>query len=249
MTKAVSAVRTQARRAKGTGTSYVYQRLREQILSLDHAPGANLDEAQLVESFGLSRTPVREALIRLASDGLVVLLPNRGAQVAPIDLADYPRYVEAFDLVQRAVTRFAAIRGSGKALARIRQARDVFEAAVGPGDPLTLTQKNRDFHLAIAEAAGNPYLARQYGHLLDQGMRLLRVPFAFDPNGGSDGGRDEGRARHVEKIVSEHRAIVEAIADGDFERADTLAHAHTELFKSRFLQYLDQNLAADMKLD
>ena len=249
MTKAVSP----GRRAKGTGTSYVYQRLREQILSLDHAPGANLDEAQLVESFGLSRTPVREALIRLASDGLVVLLPNRGAQVAPIDLTDYPRYVEALDLVQRAVTRFAAIRGSGKALARIRKARDVFETAVGRGDPLTLTRKNRDFHLAIAEAAGNPYLARQYGHLLDQGMRLLRIPFAFDPNGGpnggSDGGGGEGRARHVEKIVHEHRAIVEAIAAGDFERADTLAHAHTELFKSRFLQYLGQNLAADMKLD
>ncbi len=68
----------QSRRAKGTGTTYVYQRLREGILSLDYVPGANLDEAQLVESFGLSRTPVREALIRLAADGLVVLLPNRG---------------------------------------------------------------------------------------------------------------------------------------------------------------------------
>ncbi len=86
---------------------YVYQRLREGILSLDYVPGANLDEAQLVESFGLSRTPVREALIRLAADGLVVLLPDRGAQLAPVDLADFPRYVEAFDLVQRAVMRDA----------------------------------------------------------------------------------------------------------------------------------------------
>ncbi len=64
-----------------------------------------------MESFGLSRTPVREALIRLAADGLVVLLPDRGAQVAPVDLADFPRYVEAFDLVQRAVTRDAGPSG------------------------------------------------------------------------------------------------------------------------------------------
>ncbi len=95
--------RPRCRRGKGTGTTYVYQRLREGILSLDYVLGANLDEARLVESFGLSRTPVREALIRLAADGLVVLLPNRGAQVAPVDLADFPRYVEVFDLVQRAV--------------------------------------------------------------------------------------------------------------------------------------------------
>ncbi len=101
----------QGRRAKGTGTTYVYQRLREGILSLDYVPGANLDEARLVESFGLSRTPVREALIRLAADGLVVLLPDRGAQVEPVDLADFPRYVEAFDLVQRAVTRDAGPSG------------------------------------------------------------------------------------------------------------------------------------------
>jgi len=66
-----------------------------------------------VESFGLSRTPVREALIRLAADGLVVLLLDRGAQVAPVDLADFPRYVEAFDLVHRAVTRDAGHRASG----------------------------------------------------------------------------------------------------------------------------------------
>lgn len=238
---------SRGRRAKGTGTSYVYQRLREQILKLEQAPGANLDEAQLVESFGLSRTPVREALIRLAADGLVVLLPNRGAQVAPIDLTDYPRYVEAFDLAQRAVTRLAAIRRTRKDLTRIRRARDLFEGLLGRGDPLTFTQKNRDFHLAIAEAADNSYLARHYGHLLDQGMRLLRVPFAYDPNGAPNGG-GEGLEGHVEKIVAEHRAIVEAIAEGDPERADALAHAHTELFKSRFIQYLDQNMAADMKL-
>ena len=236
---------SQRRRAKGTGTTYVYQRLREGILSLDYAPGANLDEAQLVESFGLSRTPVREALIRLAADGLVVLLPNRGAQVAPVDLTDFPRYVEAFDLVQRAVTRFAAMRAVAKDLARIRKARDSFESAVGRGDSLKLTERNRDFHLAIGEAAGNPYLARHYGQLLDQGMRLLRVPFAYEPNGE----QGDGRERHLEKIVGEHRAITAAIADGDFEQADALAHAHTELFRGRLVQYLSQNLSAGMVLD
>ena len=68
-------------RAKGTSTAWIYERLRRDILSLSIDPGEDLDEAGLVERFGMSRTPVREALIRLASDGLVELLPNRGAKV------------------------------------------------------------------------------------------------------------------------------------------------------------------------
>ena len=79
------------RRAKGTNTAWLYEKLRKAILSLSVQPGENLEEKELVERFGISRTPVREALIRLASDGLVVLLPNRGARVAAVDFSDFPR--------------------------------------------------------------------------------------------------------------------------------------------------------------
>ena len=79
----------QGRRAKGTNTAWLYERLRRAILSLSVPPGENLEEKELVLRFGISRTPVREALIRLAADGLVVLLPNRGARVAAIDLGDF----------------------------------------------------------------------------------------------------------------------------------------------------------------
>ena len=96
------------RRAKGTNTAWLYDELRRAILSLALQPGDNLEEKELVERYGMSRTPVREALIRLASDGLVTLLPNRGARVAAVDLRDFPRYMEAYDLVQRAVTRSPA---------------------------------------------------------------------------------------------------------------------------------------------
>jgi DNA-binding GntR family transcriptional regulator len=65
-------------RPKGTGTQHVYAQIREDIIALRLPPGADLDEASLERRFGLSRTPVREALIRLASDGLITMLPNRG---------------------------------------------------------------------------------------------------------------------------------------------------------------------------
>ncbi len=231
-----STYRMPSKHAKGAGAAYVYERLREEILSLALKPGETLDEALLVQRFRLSRTPVREAVIRLAGEGLVTMLPNRGAQVAALDLTDFPRYVEAFDLLQRAVTRLAALRRSDDQLAALETARDAFEAKVGTSRAIVLTELNREFHIAVAEAANNSYLAGPYVRLLDEGMRLLRVPFAYDPEG-----EENGRQRHLKKIIQEHRAIVEAIRAQDGTRAEELGQAHTELFRKRFLQFLQQN--------
>lgn len=222
--------------ARGTGAAYAYETLRREILSLELEPGQDLDEAGLVARLGLSRTPVREALIRLAADELVVLLPNRGAKVAPLDLADTPRYIEALDLSQRAVNRFAAQRRTADDMARIEAARDAFEDSVPGGDAMELTEHNRDFHAAVAAAAHNRYLAGHYVRLIDQGMRLLRIPFAYDPAG-------DGADAHIAKIVADHRSIAEAIAARDADRADALGHGHAALFQSRLMMYLQQNLA------
>ena len=221
-------------RAKGTGTAWVYELLRTDILALAIEPGEDLDEAGLVQRLGISRTPVREALIRLASEGLVELLPNRGARVAPIDLREFPRYVEALDLIQRAATRLAAARRRDSDLTEIDRARDKFEQAVNDGDASAMTQSNRDFHVAIGEASGNRYVSDVYARLLDQGMRMLRIPFAYDPRG------DDGVGRHLTRIIKEHRALAKAIRAGDGERAETMAGNHTELFQSRLMQYLKQ---------
>ncbi|MCP4204518.1 MAG: GntR family transcriptional regulator [bacterium] len=70
---------------RGQGVQYVYERPRGQIWRLELRPGSKLDEAAIVKSLGVSRTPVREAIVRLASEQLVTLLPNRGAQVAPLE--------------------------------------------------------------------------------------------------------------------------------------------------------------------
>ena len=96
------------KRLKGTGVKLAYDTLRDEILSLALPPGALLDETTLAERFGMSRSPVREALIRLAGDELVVTLANRSTVVAPIDVQSFPRYVEALDIAQRMNTRLAA---------------------------------------------------------------------------------------------------------------------------------------------
>ena len=125
---------------------------------------------------------------------------SRSFQRASIDLGEFPRYVGALDLVQRAATRLAALRRNDDDRARVVVARDHFEQTVEDAGPYAMTHSGRDFHVAITDASHNTYIAQVYSRLLDQGMRMLRVPFAYDPAG------DDGVNKHLLKIVKEHRS-------------------------------------------
>lgn len=100
----------------GTGGLRVYSEVRERILNMRLAPGEELSEPDLVREFGVSRTLVREALIRLDSEGLAVLLPNRRARVAPLDLANTRELFEAMEICLRVTARWAAFRRTDRDL-------------------------------------------------------------------------------------------------------------------------------------
>lgn len=228
---------TEGKRAKGTGVRLAYETLRDEILALDLKPGAVLDETSLAERFGMSRSPVREALIRLAGDDLVVTLSNRSTVVAPIDVQSFPKYVEALDVAQRMNTRLAAELRSDHDLKTIARRQKDFVAAVRSGQHLAMSEANMAFHMAIAEAGRNPYLAAFYERLLNQGRRILHLHFAYLEQG------HEGRL-----LTDEHDEMLAAIADRDAARADALAHAHTRQFLNNFMDYMKQNYLRDAAL-
>lgn len=238
----MSRARKPVKRSKGAGGETAYQTLRERILALEMAPGADLDEAGLVESLGMSRTPVREAIIRLASEGLVTLTPNRGARVASISLDEVRAFFEAFDLCQRAMTRLAAVRRRAQDIKRIETTGKAFEAAARRGDTNAMARTNFDFHMAIADASGNPWLARFFGDLLNQGMRLSHLALVYDPPSGRN------PSQHGRAIVDEHRRMVDAIVSGRADAAEKLATAHTDLFRDRVVEFVRENLTAGMKV-
>lgn len=225
------------KRAKGTGVKLAYETLRDEILSLVLAPGALLDETSLAERFAMSRSPVREALIRLAGDDLVVTLSNRSTVVAPIDIQSFPKYVEALDIAQRMNTRLAAeLRSEGDLLAIARRQKD-FVAVVRMGDHLAMSEANKRFHMAIAMAGRNPYLAAFYERLLDQGRRMLHLHFSF---------LEQGQGGFL--LTDEHDEMLEAIRVRDVARADALAHAHTRQFRDNFIEFLKHNHLKDAPL-
>ena len=229
---------TELRHAKGTGWKFVYQTLHDEILAMVLEPGQLLDETTLAERFGMSRSPVREALIRLAGDELVVTLSNRSTIVAPIDILAFPKYVEALDIAQRMNTRLAAELATPADLALIGRRQREFEAAVRGGSHLKMSEANMAFHMAIAVAGRNPYLTAFYERLLNQGRRMLHLHFEFLE-----------RTHDGYLLTDEHGDMLEAIRAGDVDLADRLAHAHTWQFRDSFIDFLKTNHLGRASLD
>ena len=227
------------RRRRTVGSQRIYKKIRDDILCLKLRPGEPLDEVGLARRFKLSRSPVREALIRLAGEGLVTLLPNRSALVAPLDIETLPRYLEALDLMQRITTRMAAARRTEVELARIRAAQTAFERACARVSIVDMIETNRDYHLAIAGAGRNPYFIALYARLLDEGMRMLHIHFKF---------RAETQELKPDLMFAEHTAMTEAVAQQDVALAERLAHAHAEGFSDTFIRYMRHNLAAGIDI-
>ncbi|MFO1033782.1 MAG: GntR family transcriptional regulator [Hyphomicrobiales bacterium] len=212
---------------KSAGWKGVHDVLRHEILSLKLAPGELLDETGLSRRFGFSRSPIREALIRLAGENLVVTLQNRTTIVAPVDITRFPKYVEALDIAQRVNTRLAAELRSEADLEAIAAAQQAFIAAVRSMDHLAMSETNKQFHMAIARAGKNPYMATFYERLLDEGRRILHLHFDYIE-----------RTRDGKLLTDEHDEMIEAIAARDVERADRLAHEHSRQLRDNFLAFL-----------
>lgn len=238
MPPSIMSLQSMPKRQKGTGRKIVYETLRTEILSLELPPGHLLDETNLAERFELSRSPIREALIRLSGDELVITLPNRSTIVAPIEISTFPRYVEALDIAQRMNTRLAAQHRTTADLKVIAKRQRDYELAVKGGDHLVLSEANKKFHMAVAGAGRNPYLIGFYERLLTQGRRMLHMHFDYLK-----------RQAHRDLLSGEHDDMLAAIRENDAERADKLAHAHTRHFRDQFIEFLKENYAANFSLD
>lgn len=229
-------------RPRGTGSQLVYDRLREDILRLKRQPGSDLDEASLEREFGISRTPVREAIIRLASEGLVRLMPNRGARVTTLDVNEIPQLFEALDLCQRAVFRWAAIRRRPGHLEAMEACNRAFAEASQAHDFNRMVDTNRDFHMAVAEGSGNRFITRAYEAQLNVSLRLARSLFANAPV------TDPEPAGYYETVVTQHDDMIQAIREQDANRAEDLAARHTRLFRERVTRYMEASLSGDIEV-
>jgi DNA-binding GntR family transcriptional regulator len=229
------------------GRHPVYGQIKSDILSLALPPGLDLDEVSLSRRYGVSRTPIREALIRLSSEHLVELGQSR-ARVSALILADYPRFIEALDLTRRGVARLAALRRHPADLAKIVAAEAAFAQAARKSRAATdafarnLGPLETTLHLAIADAGHNRYLTQSYRQLLTLGHRMLHLPYAYDPHAAPS------LPAFIKSVIASHRHLVAAIDDGLADDAEKEAGALTGVLVKRLRGYLEENLAAGVTL-
>ncbi len=223
-------------RSRGKGASRVYAKLREDILRLELPPGELLDEVEIGKQFSLSRSPVREAFIRLSAEGLVKTLPNKSTLVAPLNIEEFSQYIDALDLMQRAATRLAAKMRTDEDVRLIKKQITRFDASLSQSDALAMIETNRDLHVSIAEAGKNSYLTLFYTRLLDDGRRLQRLYFrSFDD-------------KLPPRLAEEHYELLSAIEDRDEDRAEHLAHLHTVHVSDQILSSLGARFTEDISV-
>jgi len=189
-----------------------YIDIRRMIVQLQLPPGAVVREDTLSSELGIGRTPIREALQRLARDEFVTVLPRRGMLVTPIDVADLTVLYETRALLEPYAARLACQRGrSGHWVAMA----EALAGRNGAG-PAALLDVDRACHEIIWDAAGNRFLASTLDALYAQSDRLWHLYLA----GVAD----------TSEAVGEHNAILTAMRAGDGESAAALVEAHVRAF-------------------
>lgn len=190
----------------------VYEHVKNGILDATYAPGELLTEGSVSEHVGVSRTPVREALLRLEGEGLVRLYPKKGALVVPVTAKEAEDVLEARALVER----YAAPR----AWARRRSLSDDLDPLVeamrahrDSADPVAFTQADRLFHERIVTAAGNDVLARLYRSLRERQLCISSEAMRVS-------------TERMGQALDDHRHLVEHLRSGDESGFLTLTDVH-----------------------
>lgn len=204
--------------------------LRNAIVIGSLEPGSLHSEQTIAERLGLSRTPIREALLQLVGEGLIVFIPNRGARIVDLNPEHLAQVLQFRAAIEGCGASRMAANPDPKRLARLDAELRRQRALIKKGDRLSWVDANADFHAILAESSENRLMIEAFGPLASHTKRL--------------GYRMNNRTQRMRESLDEHSAIVDAIRRGDVDRARTMAEEH--LYVTTVLM---KQLFADLGLD
>ncbi len=206
-----------------------YDSLKHKVLALELAPGMTLDETALAAEHGLSRTPLREVLRRLAGEGYLTLAANRSAQVSSMDLATMRNFFQTAPMIYAAVTRLAAENASALQIAELKDAQQQFRSAIADGSATDTALHNHTFHEIIGAMAGNPYLTPSLERLLIDHTRMSQAFYTA---------HDAADRKRIDAAAGQHDEMIDAIETRQPARAVELTLEHWNLSRGEIERYV-----------
>ncbi|KUN81583.1 GntR family transcriptional regulator [Streptomyces griseoruber] len=194
----------------------VYAHVKQGVLDRRYEGGTLLTEGELAEAVGVSRTPVREALLRLEVEGLIKLYPKKGALVLPVSAQEIADVVETRLLVEEHAARKAVPAPPGL-LDRLEELLAQQKAQAAAGDLAATAVTDRCFHAEIVRSGGNEILSRLYDQLRDRQLRMGVAVLHSHPD-------------RIAKTLTEHEEILQALRAGDADAAVDIVHRHVGWF-------------------
>ena len=209
---------------RGTAKSAAYEDLKRAILTLEREPGSPLEESELCDQYGLSRTPLREVLQQLSGEGYVTLQLHRGARVSDMTHYTLRDFFLAAPLIYSAVLRLAVQNATPRQIEALKDAQDAFRAALESSDTTERALTNDQFHRITGHMAGNSYLLASLDRLLIDHTRIAMT--FFRPKAGANDDR-------LELASQQHDEMIACIESGDEDRASELALEHWALSRDQ----------------
>ena len=199
-------------------TEQAYRSIEEAIVTLALQPGEVVSEAQLSAKSGFGRTPVREALQRLARERLVRIMPRRGIVVAPVDIREQLRLLEVRREIERLTARASAKRSDAAQRARLRAIADAMEAAAATRDETGFLRLDRELNLLLLDAAHNEFAAAAMALMHGLSRRFWFIHWR--------------RSAGLPEAAAAHARLARTIADGLAEEAAAASDALIDYIES-----------------
>ncbi|QNP71433.1 GntR family transcriptional regulator [Streptomyces roseirectus] len=202
--------------AKQPAADRVYAHVKQGVLDRRFEGGTLLTEGELADAVGVSRTPVREALLRLEVEGLIRLYPKKGALVLPVSAQEIADVVETRLLIEEHAVRKAVPAPAGL-IERLAELLERQKEEAGRGDLAAAAVTDRCFHAEIVRSGGNEILTRLYDQLRDRQLRMGVAIMHAHPD-------------RIAKSLVEHARILDALRSGDAEAAVAIVRRHVDWF-------------------
>jgi DNA-binding GntR family transcriptional regulator len=202
----------------------VFETIRNAIITGDLKPGERVMEVQMAESLGVSRTPVREAIRKLELEGLIIMLPRKGAYVADLSVKDLTEVMEIRASLEGLAAGLASIRIDAAEIEELEIYALKFHKSIDE-DVDALILRDFEFHDAIFKASRNERLIQLNNNLIEQVQRFREIYHK--------------KVNKPKESSREHYAMVEAISNGDVDKAEKLARIHIENTEKAILKMME----------